>query len=168
MKFLELLYCTEKPYNAGSWLWNREIWWIARLEYWRCIMLQLRVLQLEWLVLWKEKWRQPGLSRSAFGVIGLPWAGHDSRFWHGVVMVFSSLARILGECSTIHSLLLLFFFFVKWRLGRTHWFYSLGQDQSTVAQRAETTVAKCSLTNCVWAHFWIGFHTMHRQRQDTK
>ena len=29
-----------------------------------------------------------------------------------VVMAFSSLARILGECSTIHSLPALFFFFL--------------------------------------------------------
>ena len=34
---------------------------------------------------------------------------------------FSSRARILGECSTIHSLLaLFFFFFLKWRLARTN------------------------------------------------
>ena len=36
--------------------------------------------------------------------------------------------------------------------------------QSTVAQWAETTVAKCSLTSCVWAHFLIGSHTMPTQR----
>ena len=36
-----------------------------------------------------------------------------------------------------------FFFFLKWRLVRIH---SLGQVQSTVAQRAETTIAKSSLT----------------------
>ena len=34
------------------------------------------------------------------------------------------------------------------------------QDQSTVAQSAEMTVAKCSLTSCVWACFWISSHTM--------
>ena len=35
-----------------------------------------------------------------------------------------------------------FFFFFKWRLGRAHKFHSLCQDQSTVAQRVETTVAE--------------------------
>ena len=34
--------------------------------------------------------------------------------------------------------------FFKWRLARAHLFHSLGQDQSTVAQRAETTVTDCS------------------------
>ena len=32
-----------------------------------------------------------------------------------------------------------------------------------MAQRAEMTVAKCSLRNCVCAHFWIGSHTMPGQ-----
>ena len=35
-----------------------------------------------------------------------------------------------------------------------------GQDQSTVAQRAETTVTECSLTSCVSSRFLIGSHTM--------
>ena len=67
-----------------------------------------------------------------------------------VVLAYSSRARILGECSTIHSPpALFFFFFFKWRLSRAQYFYSLGQDQSTVAQRTETTVTECSLTSCV-------------------
>ena len=37
------------------------------------------------------------------------------RVCHSVVVAFSSLARIVGECSTIHSLPALFFFFFKWR-----------------------------------------------------
>ena len=41
-----------------------------------------------------------------------------------------------------------FFFFLKWRLVQAHLFHSLCQDQSTVAQQAETTVAKCSPTSC--------------------
>ena len=37
----------------------------------------------------------------------------------GVVVAFSWLAQILGECSTIHSPpALFFFFFLKWRLAR--------------------------------------------------
>ena len=39
--------------------------------------------------------------------------------------------------------------FLKWKLGRTHYFHSLGQAQSTVAQRAETTMAECSLASYV-------------------
>ena len=35
-------------------------------------------------------------------------------------------------------------YFLKWRFACAHQFHSLGQDQSTVAQRTETTVAKCS------------------------
>ena len=35
-----------------------------------------------------------------------------------------------------------FFFFFKWKLGRTHLLHSLGQDQSTLAPRAETTAAE--------------------------
>ena len=61
------------------------------------------------------------------------------------MVAFSSLVRILGECSAIYSPSA-FFFFIKWRLARAHSFHSLGQDQSTVAQEAEMTVAKCSLT----------------------
>ena len=38
-------------------------------------------------------------------------------------------------------------FFLKWRLAHANKFHSLGQDQSTVAQRAETTVTECSLTH---------------------
>ena len=53
-----------------------------------------------------------------------------------------------------------FFLFLKWRLGCAHYFHSLGQDQSTVAHQAETTVAECSLTSCVWVHFQISSHTM--------
>ena len=39
-----------------------------------------------------------------------------------------------------------FYIFSKRRLVRAHSFHSFGQDQSTVAQRAETTVSECSLT----------------------
>ena len=31
-------------------------------------------------------------------------------------------------------------FFLKWRLARAHYFQSLGQDQSTVAQRTSTAL----------------------------
>ena len=47
------------------------------------------------------------------------------------------------------ALFFFFAFFFKWMLVRAHQFRSLCQDQSTVAQRAETTVAECSLTSGV-------------------
>ena len=69
------------------------------------------------------------------------------------VVAFSSLERILGECSIIRSPSALFsssfFFFLKWRLALVHYFHSLCQDQSTVAQRDEMTVAKCTPPSCV-------------------
>ena len=45
-----------------------------------------------------------------------------------------------------------------------HFCHSLGQDQSTIAQPAEMTVAECSLMSCVLARFLIGSHTMLAQR----
>ena len=44
-----------------------------------------------------------------------------------------------------------FFFFNSEQLAHTDLIFSffLGQSHSTVAQRAETTVAECSLTTCV-------------------
>ena len=68
-----------------------------------------------------------------------------------MVVAFSSLARISGECSTIYSPTARFFFssssFFEVEIGSGALIlYSVGQDQSTVGQRAETTVAECSLT----------------------
>ena len=64
-----------------------------------------------------------------------------------VIVAFSSPARILGECSTLSFPACAFFFFFF--PFRAHYFHSLGQDQSTAAQRAETTVTECPLTSCV-------------------
>ena len=70
-----------------------------------------------------------------------------------MVLASSSLARNLGECTTFHSAPSLYFCFLfvclKWKLARAHFFHFLGQNQSTVAQRAETTVAEHSPTSCV-------------------
>ena len=55
-------------------------------------------------------------------------------------------------------------FILRLRLVRAHSFHSMGQDQSTVAQRVETTVAECSLTSYVLARFRIGSHIMPKQR----
>ena len=62
-----------------------------------------------------------------------------------VVVASFSRARILGECSTIHSPLALLFFKVE--ISSRTLIPLFGQDQSTVAQRAETTVTECSLTS---------------------
>ena len=52
-------------------------------------------------------------------------------------------------CAFFFLYFFFFFFFLKLRLARAHYFHSLSQDQSTVAQQAETTVAECSLTSFV-------------------
>ena len=65
------------------------------------------------------------------------------------VVASSSLARIRGECSTVLPRPR-FFSLPKVEISsRTLVPLFLGKDQSTVAQRAETTVAEWSLTNCV-------------------
>ena len=70
-----------------------------------------------------------------------------------MVSAFSLLERRTpGERSTTHSPPAFFFFFLffpNWRSARAHYFHSLCQDQSTVAQRAEMTVTECSLMSCV-------------------
>ena len=53
-----------------------------------------------------------------------------------------------------------FFFFLKERL---YIFHSLGQNQSMVAQHAETTVVKCSMRSRVSARFLIGSNAMPGQ-----
>ena len=67
------------------------------------------------------------------------------------VVAFSSLARTLGQCSTIQSPLALFFsfFVVEVEINSRALMPLFSQDQSTVAQRAEATAAKYSLTSCV-------------------
>ena len=49
------------------------------------------------------------------------------------------LPRLRGFWKNIRPFISRLSFLLKWRLARAHWFHSLGQDQSTVAQRAETT-----------------------------
>ena len=41
----------------------------------------------------------------------------------------------------------------KWRSVPAHKFHSLGQDQSTVAQRTEMIVTECFLMSCRWVCF---------------
>ena len=69
-------------------------------------------------------------------------------------VAFYSLLLLWGNVR--HFIPRLRFFFFKWNLTGAHLFHSLGQDQSPVAQRAETTVTECSLTSCVWTRFLTG------------
>ena len=55
----------------------------------------------------------------------------------------------MGNIRQFISHLCFFFFFFKWRLANAHYFHSLGQDQSKVAQQAEMTVTECFLTSCI-------------------
>ena len=59
--------------------------------------------------------------------------------------------RCLGEGSTF--ILCLCLFFLKSTYVRVHQSHFLGQDQSTVAEQAETTVAECFLVSCVCARY---------------
>ena len=82
-----------------------------------------------------------------------------------VAVASSSCARTLGKVPQfiLHLYFFSFFliFFFKWRSFCAHQFPLFSQDQSTVAKRAETTVAKCP-----WqvAHEFVsptGSHTMY-------
>ena len=68
-----------------------------------------------------------------------------------VVMAFSSRARMLRKMldKSFPDSTFFVVVFLKWRLVRADWLHFLGQDRSTVAQRAETTVTECFLTSCV-------------------
>ena len=84
-----------------------------------------------------------------------------------MVKEVSSLARtcLWGKVLMIHSppALFLFFFFSRSGVSSRSPVPLLGQDESTVAKRAETTVAECSLAGCAWARFPDSSHCMPRQ-----
>ena len=63
--------------------------------------------------------------------------------------LFPRLRGFWEKVGTFHHRLRLFFVLFKERLARAHLFHTLCQDQYSVAQRAETTVAEHSLTSCV-------------------
>ena len=81
----------------------------------------------------------------------------------GFFLMCEDFGRMFNNSFPARTFFLFFFFFLKWRLACAHLFHSLGQDQSTVAQRAETTVTEHSLISCVWACFQIGSHTQPGQ-----
>ena len=69
-------------------------------------------------------------------------------------MAFSCLATLwMKVWQVILRLFLLLLLFLCEDLLAHTYFHFLSQDQSTVAQQAEMTVAKCSLMSCLWAHF---------------
>ena len=59
--------------------------------------------------------------------------------------LFPHMRGLFGEGSKIHSLPV-FKKKIQWLSACSHQFYSLGQDQSTVAEWAEMTVAECALS----------------------
>ena len=80
-----------------------------------------------------------------------------------VLLAFSSLAKILGEVCRFICRLRFFVVVINGdRLAHTSSTF-LGQDQSTMARRAETTVAECFLTSCVSWISLIDSHTVHEQ-----
>ena len=133
--------------------WNKINWRIELEKLYICEMPQkyfLLTAQLFQVLIHLENCWDP--------LVYILWPGGDSRssflelWWWCWWWLVSSCARLLGECLTIHSPPALFSV-LKWRLVRAHKFHSLCQGQSTVAQQAETNVAECSLTSCVWALF---------------
>ena len=67
-------------------------------------------------------------------------------------VVFSSHAKLCGRFQRHIPPAVLFVFF-NGASSRTPIPFSKAKDQSTVAQRAETTVGELSLTSCVWSRF---------------
>ena len=96
----------------------------------------------------------------------------NTSYTAGFLLEYEDLGRMFDNsfpaCPFFFSLS--FFFFFRWRLARAHQFRSLtlSQDQSTVAQRSETTVTECSLTSSVSSfpfrfphHAWTAAFSAH-------
>ena len=66
-----------------------------------------------------------------------------------VVMAFSRVRRFLENVQQFIPRLRLCVCVCVCRLAREHLLQSLGQDQSTVAQRAETTMTECPQHICI-------------------
>ena len=76
--------------------------------------------------------------------INLSWAEYaEEVLLSRVVLHSGGFLLVCQEGLMNHSLLELFFF--KWRSARRHLFYSLGQNQSTVAQQAKMTAGKFTI-----------------------
>ena len=71
------------------------------------------------------------------------WHNHFSWEWW-MVCGLSLADEDFGE--KVRRSILRLHSFYSWRSARAHKFHSLGFDQSTMAQRAKTTVAECLLT----------------------
>ena len=66
-----------------------------------------------------------------------------------VVVAVSQACKEFGEKFDNSFPASTFFVVLKWKSACAYQFHFSGQNQSTVAQRAETIVAKCSLKSCV-------------------
>ena len=116
-------------------------------------LLLLRLLSLSFIVAWhiQFSWVELEVKEKAKTVLATSmivimvalvpklYCDDDDGFF----FTLKDFGRIF-HCLIIHSLpvhLIFFFFFLKRRLAHARYFHSSGQDQSTVAQRAETTVA---------------------------
>ena len=148
------------------------------LTYWNgkdyfCKVVFLFVLQTLWVTLLFPCWSGLDTRGRLYPDKKSPWTGYPATptitdgGWLTVCiydgggggdffLAFEDFGRMFSY--SFHACT--FFFVFRWRLARAHLFHSLGQDQSSVAQRAETIVVECSRTSCVWARFRIGSHTM--------
>ena len=75
---------------------------------------------------------------------------------------FLCMRWVFGEFRRTNPSLHFFFVFLC-TSDPAHWLHSLSQDQSTVAQRTETSVDECLLTKCTWARL-LGSHSLPWQR----
>ena len=116
-----------------------------------------RSVRNDWTSVWTVHWTITVIINTFLMGWNFLWYG-TCMGARSIVMVFSSLERILRESLTIHSYLVLFFFFFSGsQLAQTNstflGVFFCGQDQPTMAMRAETTLDKCSLISCMWVHF---------------
>ena len=91
------------------------------------------------------------------------WKVTIFRTWRELVVLFPCV-REFWENVRQFIPCLRFLIFFKVEISLCTLIPLLCQDQSTVAQWAETTVTKCSLMSCVWTCFLISSHTMPGQR----
>ena len=93
-----------------------------------------------------------------------PWESGNGGCGGGFFLACENFGRMFDHSFPVSAFWFFFVLFLKWRLAHAHLFHSLCQNQSTVAQRAETAVAECSLASCVWARFRNDSYTMPKQR----
>ena len=78
----------------------------------------------------------------------------------GLFLACEDFGRMFDNLFSASALFFFFFcYFSEVEISSRTLIPLFGQDQSTVTQRAETTVTECSLTSCMWACFLINSHT---------